>query len=41
MAKHNVYYQLPTREIGKVDAHFFIYKNEEKMREKERDNLHD
>lgn len=31
MAKHNVYLNLPTREIGKVDAHFYIYKNDEKL----------
>jgi hypothetical protein len=31
MAKHNVYFQLPTREISKVDAHFYIYKDEEKL----------
>jgi hypothetical protein len=31
MAKHNVYFQLPTRELGKVDADFFIYKNNEKL----------
>ncbi len=31
MAKHNVYLNLPTREITKVDAHFFIYKDEAKL----------
>ena len=30
MAKHSVNFQLPTRETGKVDAHFYIYKKEEK-----------
>ena len=33
MAKHNVFFQLPTREIGKVDAYFFIFKNDEKLGE--------
>lgn len=31
MPKHNVYLNLPTREIGKVDAHFFIYQDDEKL----------
>ncbi len=31
MAKHNVYLSLPTREMGKVDAHFFIYKDNQKL----------
>ena len=31
MAKHNVYLELPSREIGKVDAHFFIYKDDAKL----------
>lgn len=31
MAKHNVYFQLPETELGKVDAHFGIYKNGEKL----------
>lgn len=31
MAKHNVYFDLPVRELGKVDANFYIYQNEEKL----------
>ena len=31
MAKHNVHLNLPTREIGKVDAHFYIYKDGSKL----------
>lgn len=31
MAKHNVYFDLPEREIGKVDANFYIYQNKEKL----------
>lgn len=27
MAKHNVYFNLPEREIGNVDAYFSIYQN--------------
>lgn len=33
MAKHNVYFELPTRELGKVDAKFFIYENGDKLGE--------
>ncbi len=29
MAKHNVYLNLPTREIGKVDALLYIYSDDE------------
>ncbi len=31
MAKHNVYLDLPRREINKADAHFEIFKNYEKL----------
>jgi len=31
MAKHNVYLDLPTREVNKVDAHFHIYKDNLKL----------
>ncbi len=31
MAKHNVYFELPNHEIGKVDAHFFVYQDGEKL----------
>ncbi|NTS42997.1 hypothetical protein HRG84_19075 [Flavisolibacter sp. BT320] len=31
MPKHNVYLDLPKREINKVDAHFEIYQNDAKM----------
>lgn len=31
MPKHNVYFDLPEREIGKVDANFYIYQNGEKL----------
>ncbi|MGN7823145.1 hypothetical protein ACTJJB_23700 [Chitinophaga sp. 22536] len=31
MAKHNVYFDLPEREIGNVDAHFKVYKDGEKL----------
>ena len=27
MAKHNVYLDLPSREINKVDAHFSVYRD--------------
>jgi hypothetical protein len=30
MAHHNVYFELPERELGKVDTKFSIYQNEEK-----------
>lgn len=33
MARHNVYFELPTRELGKVDAKFFIYENDDKLGE--------
>lgn len=33
MARHNVYFELPSRELGKVDAKFSIYQNEEKLGE--------
>lgn len=33
MARHNVYFELPTRELGKVDARFFVYQNDEKLGE--------
>jgi hypothetical protein len=33
MARHNVYFELPTRELGKVDAKFSIYENDEKLGE--------
>lgn len=31
MAKHNVYFDLPERELGKVDANFYIYKDDAKL----------
>lgn len=31
MAKHNIYFDLPTRELTKVDAHFYIYKDGKKL----------
>jgi len=31
MAKHNVYFELPTRELGKADANFAIYQNNTKL----------
>ena len=31
MAKHNVYLELPSREITKVDANFDIYKDGSKL----------
>jgi hypothetical protein len=31
MPKHNVYLELPTREINKVDAHFYIYQDDSKL----------
>ena len=31
MAKHNVFLELPQREMGKVDANFFIYKDSSKL----------
>lgn len=31
MAKHNVYMNLPLRELGNVDAQFNIYRDEEKL----------
>ena len=33
MARHNVYFELPERELGKVDAKFFIYENDDKLGE--------
>jgi hypothetical protein len=33
MPKHNVYFNLPIRELGKVDAKFYIYQNDEKLGE--------
>lgn len=33
MVRHNVYFELPTRELGKVDAKFVIYQNEDKLGE--------
>jgi hypothetical protein len=33
MARHKVYFELPQRELGKVDARFSIYQNEEKLGE--------
>lgn len=33
MARHNVYFELPTRELGKVDAKFSIYQNDDKLGE--------
>ena len=33
MPKHNVYFNLPTREVGKVDALFYIYRDDEKLGE--------
>jgi hypothetical protein len=33
MARHNVYFELPTRELGKVDAKFTIYENGERLGE--------
>ncbi len=31
MAKHNVYLDLPLREVNKVDAHFHIFRDDAKM----------
>jgi hypothetical protein len=31
MAKHNVFFQLPTRELDGTDANFYIYKDDEKL----------
>ena len=31
MAKHNVYFELPARELGKADANFDIYQNDTKL----------
>ena len=31
MAKHNVFVDLPKRELGKVDAHFYIHQNDLKL----------
>jgi hypothetical protein len=31
MARHNVYFELPERELGKVDATFVIYQNDDKL----------
>lgn len=31
MAKHNVFVNLPTRELNKVDAHFYIYQDKAKL----------
>ena len=28
MSTHKVYFKLPKRELGKVDAHFYIYQDE-------------
>lgn len=33
MARHNVYFELPQRELGKVDAKFSIYQNEDRLGE--------
>jgi hypothetical protein len=33
MARHNVYFELPTRELGKVDAKFVIYQNDDRLGE--------
>jgi hypothetical protein len=32
MAKHNIYFELPERELGKVDANFEIYQDNNKLR---------
>ena len=31
MAQHNVFLSIPTAEMGKVDAHFYIYRDNEKL----------
>lgn len=31
MAKHNLYFELPVREIGKTDVLFHVYKDDEKF----------
>jgi len=31
MAKHNVYLEIPTKEMNKVDANFYIYQNDAKL----------
>ena len=31
MAKHNLYFELPKREIGKTDVLFHVYKDSEKF----------
>ncbi len=31
MPKHNVYLDLPLREVNKVDAHFHIFRDDAKM----------
>jgi len=31
MAEHNISFSLPELEMGKVDAHFYIYKDKEKL----------
>lgn len=33
MPRHNVFFELPSRELGKVDARFSIYQNGEKLGE--------
>jgi hypothetical protein len=33
MARHNVFFELPQRELGKVDAKFSIYQNEDRLGE--------
>lgn len=33
MPRHNVYFELPKRELGKVDAKFSIYADDEKLGE--------
>lgn len=33
MARHNVYFELPSRELGNVDARFTIYQNDQKLGE--------
>jgi hypothetical protein len=33
MAKHNVYFELPSRELGKADAKFWIYADGDKLGE--------
>jgi len=33
MAKHNVYFELPSRELGKADAKFWVYSDGAKIGE--------